>query len=76
MLDIILKPLKELQEKVGHNVPLDGVAVAVASYMIPYDENQRLMNTAIIGVTHWILHEWVTCDSGHRPVRTVHHMNF
>ena len=61
MLDKLLKPLKDLQEKLGDSIPLDGVMVAVASYMIPYDENQRLQNVAIVGMTHWILHEWVTC---------------
>ena len=41
-------------------IPLDGVAVSIATYILSPPKD-KIRNTVIIGVTHYIIHEMI-CD--------------
>lgn len=63
----LVEPFKQIQKQLGENVPLDGVAVVLYAFSMPYNETQRIQNSLVLGGLHWFLHEYVTCRHQNSP---------
>lgn len=65
----LIEPFEKIQKTLGDKVPLDGLAVVLYAYTMPYSEADRFRNTMILGGLHWFLHEMVTCP---HPKKDIH----
>ena len=61
MSDKMKTEILKIQSYLPEYIPLDGLAVTSATYMLSEREN-RLRNTLVIGILHGFLHEIICND--------------